>query len=336
MNEKEKAENEAIEIYKAECRAIYGRDTVSYKDFKLDFPTNNVPYVIDSIQDKRLFQMLMTESEDFKRAFTTDYTQEFFEVLLDRGRRRVITHLSMMGYMRAGKSYSSISVQAFYMAIYGKLITPAFIAPNQFRFLQAIKNMHLAVSANTMFLKDEDKEAVYGAGSLARRAKLQDVANITAKHNISTLSLCPTKMASEDNALYGLRALGQNTEHKVNRFMLYDLQEGRFQHRPIACVYIPIFTAFLPDWYAQPLEEIYSKMKDEWIAEEIAGRNDQIAEIRQIRARELSTNETYCSLKKKGEKFAFATQILGSEFPKTEVIEIMDLAEIFKRGITIA
>jgi hypothetical protein len=238
----------------------------------------------------------------------------------------ILTHNS-------GKSYTALSILAFRMALMGKLVTPSFICANAFRFLQKIQTMDLEATKDTMFLRDEDKDAVYGTGSIAKRAKLQDVANIIAKHNISTLSLCPIKFAAQEEAHAGLRTFGRNFTNGTVRMMFYNLQESKTLTRPMGMVYIPIFTKMLPEWYAKPLEAEYSKLKDAWIEEEIKGNSDVLAEVKRGQAQALFKDPMFVELKKKDEKLAYATQRLGSEWTKQETLEIIALVELLKKGV---
>jgi len=108
------------------------------------------------------------------------------------------------------------------------------------------------------------------------------VQNIIAKQNISTISICPTKFSNQD-AFYGLKVFGRDFKQKINRFMLYNLQEGeKGGVSPMGMVYIPIFQKILPKKISNKLAIDYEAKKDEWIERETRGEGDVLYGIKKI------------------------------------------------------
>jgi intein/homing endonuclease len=238
----------------------------------------------------------------------------------------ILTHNS-------GKSSSMISICSFIQGCYRKLFTIDYICANSVEFLEKIKVMPESKLNNSIFLIDEEKN-FFGYGSVAKKMKLQDVQNIVAKMNISTIQINPIKFVNPD-AFYGLRCFGRDFNQKVCRFMLYNLQEsGKGGTLPMGCVYVPIFNTFLPDFYAKKLNSDYSKKKDEWIRAEVRGENDALAEIRRNTAMSFLRDKDFLSIDKKGEKMAYINYKLGSDGWTTKEIEdIFQLTKLLERGV---
>jgi hypothetical protein len=186
---------------------------------------------------------------------------------------------------------------------------------------------------NRVFLIDEEKTAMFNVGSVARKMKLQDVQSIIAINNISTIMLNPVKFANTD-AFYGLRLFGKDYATKTCRMILYNLQESA-KLIPVGNIYMPIFTAFVPKDYAEPLEQAYLKKKLEWVSNEREGRGDVLAEIRRKSAEHFIRDKQFLELKKKNEKMTYISQKLGSEFTKGEIDEIYNITKLLERGINL-
>lgn len=238
----------------------------------------------------------------------------------------ILTHNS-------GKSYSSISICVFIMALFGKKFTIEYIVGNAMEFLEKLRTMPEEKLKDSCFLIDEEKTAIFNLGSIAKKTKLQDVQNIIALNNISTISLNPISWANRE-ASYGLRVFGRCFSTKTTRCMLYNLMEkGRGGELPLGNVYIPSFVVFLPKPYADELEKEYLTKKKEWVRGEMRGEGDILAELRKKSAESFCRDEKFNSLTKKGEKITYISLKLGSEWTKGEVEQIYEITKLLNRGI---
>ena len=238
----------------------------------------------------------------------------------------IITHNS-------GKSYSMISLASFLMACYGKKFTIEYICANAFEFLEKLRTMPQEKLSNSCFLIDEEKQTIFGVGSMAKKMKLTDVQNIIAINNISTIMLNPHSWANKE-ALYGLRIFGRCFNTKTCRMMLYNLQEkGKGGELPMGCIYLPIFTTFLPKDYAEELEKQYMEKKMNWVRGEMRGEGDVLYEIKKKSAESFIRDKKYLEIIKMNEKLAYISFKLGSEWTKGECNEIFQLTKLLQQGI---
>jgi hypothetical protein len=285
-------------------------------------------YELDILQEEMLKFYLRNDIR-FRRAFNTNFTNMFFQFLIDKARLREPYHLSCMGTIRGGKSYSMITIVAFTNALYGRKTTINYILGNQYEFLQRVQTIPQEELLNSAFLRDEDKGAIFGAGSFAKKMKLQDVQNIIAMSNISTTTICPNKLSNPD-AFYGFRVFGRCHKTRTNRFMLYNMQENSNSHLPMGMVYIPIFTEVLPYW--QEIEQAYLMKKREWIQKEETGNSDILAELKKRQALIFSRNPKFRNVEHKKDKLTFISVTLGSEWTKNECEEILSMTELISQG----
>lgn len=301
------------------------------KKLKFSFNMAEANYQLDAIQTK-LLHLYTRNDAKFRRAFNTNFTPEFIEYLKDKARLREPVHLSCMGQTRSGKSTSMMSVCILHSALNGRRFTSDYICPNSYSFLEKLKSMPEEDLKNSIFLIDEEKKAVFGYGSMAKKVKLQDVQNIIAINNISTVSLTPDKWSNSE-ANYGLRTFGRCFTTKTVRLMLYNLSEkGRGGELPMGNIYLPIFTALLSQDEGKELEEAYLAMKNEWVRGEMRGEGDVLAEIKRKSAENFMRDEIYRSLTKKNERLVYITSKLGSEWTKNEVQEIETLTKLIEKG----
>lgn len=301
------------------------------KDLRVKYDLGKAYFELDALQEEML-KFYVRADPKFKRAFFTDYTEQFFQYLNDKARLLEVAHLSVMGNTRSGKSYSAMSLAFIMNLLHGRIMDMRYVCANQFDYLEAIKAMPMEDLKNSCFLIDEDKGGVFGTGSIAKKTKLLDVQNIIAKQNISTISLTPHKFANE-NANYGLRTMGRDFKQKINRFMLYNLQEGdRGGSKPMGMCYIPIFTKLLPKEISDKLEKEYEEKKDEWIEKEQRGEGDVLYKIKKNSAKVFADDEKFLGLSKKDEKLAYIGVKLGSEWTRTEINEIYNLANLYIQG----
>jgi hypothetical protein len=131
----------------------------------------------------------------------------------------ILTHNS-------GKSSAMLSVCIFHQACRGVLFSNEYVCANVFEYFDKIKTMPMEKLNGSIFLIDEEKQTIYGVGSTAKKSKLQDVANIIAVNNISTIMINPIRWANEE-ANYGLRSFGRCRKTKTVRMMLYNLQSTK-------------------------------------------------------------------------------------------------------------
>lgn len=303
---------------------------VSKLNFEFDLAKTN--YEIDILQN-RLLQFYLRADPKFRRAFSTNYTNDFFQFLKDKAKLHEPISLSVMGVVRSGKSYGFISVASFLMACYKKLFGIDYVCANAFEFLEKLKVMPEEKLKDSCFLIDEEKQTIYGIGSIAKKMKLSDVQNIVAINNISTIMINPITWANKE-AMYGLRIFGRCFKTKTIRCMLYNLQAGGKQSElPMGNVYIPIFTAFLPKDYAEELERLYLEKKKEWVRGEMKGEGDVLYEIKKKSAESFCRDKNYLKLKKRGEKETYIGLKLGSEWTKSEISEIYQITKLLEEGI---
>lgn len=304
----------------------------SLKDLHFSFDLSQTNYEIDTLQN-RLLQLYLRADPRFRRAFATNYTQDFLQFLKDKARLREPVHIAVIGQTRSGKSYTSISMAVFQMACYGKKFTIKNICANAYEFLEKLKEMPEEELINSCFLIDEEKQGVYGVGSVAKKMKLTDVQNIIAMNNISTIMLNPITWANKE-AMYGLRTFGRDFKTKTSRMMLYNLQErGKGGELPLGNVYLPIFTAFLPKDYAEELEKDYIAKKKNWIRGEMRGEGDVLFEIKKKSAENFCRDKKFADLKKKDEKMTYIGLKLGSEWTKGEINEIYQITKLIQNGV---
>jgi hypothetical protein len=302
------------------------------KDLKFSFNLSDADYQIDVLQNE-LLQTYLRADPRFRRAFNQNYTSQFLQFLRDKMRLNEPTHLSIMGQVRSGKSYIAISLATYLMACHGKRFGIDYICGNSYEFVEKLKNMPQDKLDNTCFVIDEAKQSVYGIGSVAKKMKITDVANIIAIRGISTISLTPN-MWSNKEAFYGLRLFGRCFKTKTCRMMLYNLQAGgKSSELPLGNLYLPIFTAFLPKDYAQKLEKEYLEKKNAWVLNEQRGEGDILYEMKKKSAESFCRDKKYLELTKRGEKETYISVILGSEWTSREVEQIYEITKLIQKGM---
>lgn len=300
------------------------------RKLKFEFDLSKTNYQLDILQNRFLEFYLRTD-ERFRRAFFTNYTNDFIKYIRDKCRLNEPLHLSVMGQTRSSKSYSSISWCGIHQGYYNRRFTIDYVCANSMEFLEKVKSFSPEKLYNRIFLIDEEKSDMFNIGSVARKLKLQDIQNIIAINNVSTIMLNPLKFANND-ANYGLRTFGRCFDTKTSRLMLYNLQESA-KLIPVGNLYIPIFTTLFPKDYSEPLEKQYLAKKMDWVGKEQRGQGDILAEIRKKSAKEFMNDKQFLSITKKNEQLTYISQKLGSEFTKGECEEIFQITKLFKQGI---
>jgi hypothetical protein len=300
---------------------------------KFEFDLNKCEFKLDRLQE-RLLQFYLRADTRFRRAFSQNFTNDFLNFIKDKTKLNEPLHISMMGNIRAGKSYSAITICAFHQACYGRKFLIDNICANAFEFLEKLRTMPQEKLKDRIFLIDEEKQTIFGIGSTAKKMKLTDVANIIAINNISTISINPTKWVNPESCMYGLRVWGRDFNYKIVRCMLYNLQErGKGGELPQGNVYLPIFTAFLPKDYAEPLEKEYLNKKNEWVMQEQRAETDVLYEIKKKSAENFCRDSKFLEINKKDEKLAYIGFRLGSEWTHTEILEIYQITKLLQQGI---
>jgi len=310
------------------------KEEISLKDLHFEFNLADTNYELDALQNK-LLQFYLRADTKFRKAFNMNYTQEFLQFIRDKTKLNEPLKLSILGGTRQGKSYIGISLCSFHQACYNKKFSVDYICGNAYEFLEKLKIMPEDKLLNRIFLIDEEKQAVFSIGSVARKIKLEDVQNIIAINNISTIMLNPYSWVDK-NSNYGIRLFGRCFKTKTCRCMLYNLQAGgKGGELPMGILFLPIFTAFLPKEYADSIEKPYLKKKMDWVRLEQRGEGDVLAEIRKKSAETLMRDEQYLTLKKKDEMLAYIQQKMGSEWTRGEILDIYNLTKLIKQGINL-
>lgn len=295
------------------------------------FDLRKCQFQIDALQN-RLLEFYLRADRRFRHAFSINYTNDFLQFIRDKARLREPQHLSFMGQVRSGKSYSAITICIFHTACYGKEFTSEYICANAMEFLEKLKSMPEHKLKDSIFLIDEEKQAIFGVGSIAKKTKISDVQNIIAINNVSTIMINPVSWQNKD-AFYGLRAFGRDFEYGINRFMLYNLQERGNTGLPLGNVYLPIFTKVLPKEQADKLEKEYLAKKQRWVNQEMRSDGDVLGEIKRNTAKVLIKDKKFLTLKTKRDRMTYISQKLGSEWTSTEITEIESITKLLREGL---
>ena len=305
----------------------------SIKKLTFNYDLSKAKFDIDALQNELLNSYLRLDSR-FRHAYHKDFTNIFIQFLKDKVKLHEPCPISMSGNVRAGKSYSAITICVIHQALQGRLFSSEYICPNEYSFLEKLKEMPENKLKDRIFLIDEEKTAVFGVGSFARKMKMEDVANIIAINNISAIRINPMRFPAQDVSWYGLRAFGRDRINKVNRFMLYNLQEGQGGAiRPMGMIYLPIFTAILPKDIGDKLEKEYLAKKNEWVGKEMRGEGDVMHELRKKLAENFSRDKDFLGLSKKNERKVYVSSKLGSEYTSKEIDEILVMANMLIDGV---
>ena len=186
---------------------------------------------------------------------------------------------------------------------------------------------------DTCYQIDEAKTGTYGLGAVAKRSKLVDIQNIIAVNNISSIWLRPDTWAT-GNAHYGLMSFGKAENDKqgnplktrINRFMLYNLQESKSVNFPLGMVYIPLIWDILPKEESDRLNREYLSKKLDWVKLEQISEEDVFNSDRFKLAYELSKDETFKSIKGFKNKLPYVRTQCTSSTTNNEIDDIMRLA----------
>lgn len=163
-------------------------------------------FTVDPLQEQ-LIQRYLCSDMAFRQAMNYDYTEHFFRYLIHKSSKNEPVSIAIMGIQRGGKSYAAITIHAIMMILRGKKPNSRWILPDKNEYLKMLKLPPDEVRATT-FSIDEDKTAVFGTGSVARKMKLLDVQNIIAVNAISTIWIRPDEFSWSDSQ-YGLRVFGR-------------------------------------------------------------------------------------------------------------------------------
>lgn len=325
---------EESEVVTPESPVINKEEEFDFSKLKFSFDLSKANYQLDELQNQ-LLQFYLHADKKFRRAFSMNYTVSLLKYIRDKAKLHEPVSISVIGAVRSGKSYSSITLCIFHQAQYGRLFTSEYICANVYEFLEKVQKMPKEKLVDHIFLVDEMKQSVFSVGSTAKKMKVSDIANIIAINNISTIYLTPHKWAAAEASDYGLRLFGRCFETKTCRMMLYNLQEGgKGGTLPLGNVYLPIFTSFLPQSYAKELEDAYLKRKNQWVDAERRGEGDVLSLLKRKAAEQFLKDDQFRGIKKKAQRFVYIQQRLGSEYTHGECEQILEIADMLKEGIS--
>ncbi len=282
----------------------------------------------DALQQEAIMGYLR-DDEKFRRLFNKDLTGLFYQYIDDKIRLREPITINVKGSVRSGKSTIAITIACRVAERNGKQLTGHNICANEFSFLDKVKT----AEDNDVFVIDESKEGVFGVGSMAKKMKINDIQNIIAKKNISTIWITPRRF-NDTNSDYGLQTLGRarNVNPRLVKLLLYNLLDKSIGSIiPFGYVIMPIFDDVYP--YGEKLRLEYEAIKDEWIEKEKDSDTNVMFDIQKERALELINDRKFLSLDKIKDMVVFAKSKLPSEFTKQEVEEIVRLAKLINDGI---
>lgn len=303
-----------------------------FSSLRFNFNLSDTTYQLDALQNQ-LLQFYLTSDRRFLRAFSINYNSPFFEYLKDKTRLNEPIHISIMGQVRGGKSYSATTICILHQAMYKQLFHPFYFCANAFEFIDKLQKTPIDKLKNRIFLVDEEKQSVYGVGSVAKKMKITDVQNIIAINNISTIMINPTGWQNKE-AHYGLRVFGRCFETGTVRLMLYNLQEkGSGGSLPLGNLYMPIFTKLADNEYGRWLEEKYLERKNAWVDMERRGEGDVLETLKKKTAVNFTHDPKYRELKTKKDKINYITVKMGSEWTRGEIEMIEGYAKLLIDGM---
>lgn len=312
---------------------------IKWEEKHINIDLGRVDFMLDALQHE-IIKKYMRDDRNFLRAFYTNWSGLFDQYLKDKVRIGEPVSLSVIGQTRGGKSTSAITIAGKLMEAQGRLMDTEHIVDSQWTFLEALKNPKVTHFGDC-FVIDEDKQAMYGVGSTAKRVKLMDIQNIIAVNNISTIWLRPDQFAYE-GANYGLRVFGRGQYYtdgtklpvRINRFMLYNLQESTSGGMlPLGMVYLPHFEDYLKN--GKELWQEYSQKKQDWVDREQQGKADNLQENMFKTAEKIFNFPKFQALKGSQRKMFIATA-LGSEATQGEVNSIYQIVKLIEQGFTIS
>lgn len=298
------------------------------KKFDLNKAIEEANFETDALQQEAIMGYLR-DDEKFRRLFNKDLTALFYQYLDDKQRLREPVTLNIKGTVRSGKSTIAITIACRICERYGTEFEVDNICANEYDFLDKVKTAKI----NSVYVIDESKEGVFGVGSMAKRMKINDIQNIIAKRNISTIWLTPRKF-NDTNADYGLHTIGRarNSNPRLVKLLLYNLLDKSVGSMiPFGYVVIPIFNDIYV--YGKELSKQYEALKDAWIEKEQDSDTNVMFDIQRERANELLEYPDFKLLTKMKDQVVYARSKLPSEFTKQEVDEIVRLANLINQGV---
>lgn len=211
-------------------------------------------------------------------------------------------------------------------------INPQFVSrpnfrPSDFRKIITIKK----ASGITKYVYDIEVfknhnfivEGILSKNSFREMQHTEDLNNIIAKNNISVSWIHPPEFVGR-NAFYGLETAGRNFEHKLTKFLIYDLTQKTF-----GISSIPLGFVIIPKYDDIKFETEYERRKDLHID---ALKNESIAVRQQSRLDEgfaLAKNKLYQRMKNNHQKIQLARRL----FPMRTEGEYMELVSIANMNI---
>lgn len=294
---------------------------------------DNADFKVDALQEEAIMSYLRNDPK-FLRTFQNDISDLFYQYLRDKQKLREPVSIGIKGAVRSGKSSAGIGIACYICELNGKRFSINNVCVSEYDFLQKIKS----ATENDVFVIDEQKEGVFGVGSMAKKMKIHDVQNIIAKLNISTIWITPRRFA-DTNSDYGLHTFGKAITNfkgepirpRLSKFLLYNLLEkSSGSIIPIGYVVIPFF----PDIYDYGIEidNQYQDKKDDWIEAEKMSEGNVMFNLQKIYADQLLSDPNFGRVRSMKDKILYARSVLPSEYTKQEIEDIVRMAHMIANG----
>jgi hypothetical protein len=278
----------------------------------------SISFEVDPIQNYTM-QLKVQKLPVFAEAMNRNLTGIFFHFLDYKVEKKEPSILEWKGGVRTGKTTGAISTHKYIAQRSGVEFTIEMICPNEQYFVQRIPY----AANNTSMIVDEQMEQHTGLGAFREMQHTEDLNNIIAKNNISVSWIHPPDFVGR-NAFYGLETAGRNFEHKLTKFLIYDLTQKTF-----GVSSIPLGFVIVPKYDDIKFETEYEKRKDAHID---ALKNESIAVRQQSRLDEgfaLAKNKLYQRMKNNHQKIQLARRL----FPMRTEGEYMELVSIANMNI---
>ena len=195
------------------------------------FEVKKTNFIVDRFENM-VMQDVIQYNEDMLQKLNRNVTQDLIEWFNDKLKSKENVSLSIIGSTRSGKSITGLKMMDNLARIYKKPFdTNWIVGGNQNEYRLKLMN----AEEGDMFQIEENAFAQVGDGAMTERAQLLDVQNIIAKMNIHNIYITPKRFL-DNNAQYGLKFYGKDTNNWVSQFLLYKL--GTFN--PVLLGYVTI------------------------------------------------------------------------------------------------
>jgi hypothetical protein len=307
MSIREKMQESGITLSQKELDELVAKMVVPESILKKAY------FETDNLQEIFIYNS-MRENRKFLRTIHTNFTPNFVEYLVRKTQLNEVMGVGVKGQVRGGKSTFALSIACFLSALRGRKFDINSVCASEFEFLEKVKTAEFG----QIFLIDESKLGVFGVGSVAKRMKLKDLANIIAIKNISTIYCSPREFNSE-NADYGFHILGRarTSKPRMIRALMYNLAErGVGTYVPYGLVSLPIFKDIFD--YGDELDEAYHEKKLEWVEQEQKSEGSIMRDIQLNMAKELLKHPEIVRATKRKERFILAMGFLPDDYTSQE------------------